>query len=1372
MAVNKLLVDFLLLHFCKQILLTKKLRKYYNYYRKEVCNGEDKSLSSLSSPKSDTIDSILTTSYSHSSKRLLKNLFEQFSIMIGCSECTCLKLKSFETITARDLNHNTCHRNRLIVKKLADSNSEWQIARCSLDFYTKPLLCQSSGITCSLFDSCPYAHNEVELSLWREVRKLPGVFLEKMFSDILESTLYADVFLHYLKKKDYSVKILCKACVKTKNFLSAVKAKHKPKCQADHDWKSKADVCIVNKSQEVYYFTDMCVSTSEISSLDEQIMVGINEINNQFKIGKDKMVKMFENPGGTQQKNGNNAEDSFIEDNEQLNEICLNDVSNEVDNYDVDLDNAYYKLLPIEEAVLKMENDPEHFMLCKIKLEGTYEAIAVPINKDSSTIQINGRMNCGPCFDGDEVIVEIRSIKKLDTDTYLRRGKVIAIFKKIQSRKNATFLCSPDDFQSNLMKPLCGTVPKIHIRDKDVKNKMTIINKNNFVALYEMEDDEPIFKKFVELNAKNRQDKLFVVHITEWPLAYMYPSGYAAKFFPEGTDLKSSQIVINYTCHVPKRYEIGDWVALGSNFGTAQFINHYNIYADREDLRSEFILSIDPPDCKDIDDALSITVESDCYKVGVHIADVSFLVKKDSVLDKEAFKRCVSFYPKTKEGPIHMLPSELSEYCCSLLPDRDRPCISVIFHVDFSGNIINHKIFRSLIRSKKKLTYSEAQEIMYPQTSLQVNTDDILRNTLLSLDAVAKLLRHKRLGKSRHFLHFEKSIDSTIGHDFAAHFLVEELMIVANTVVASHLVKHYPKCTPLRKQGMPDKEEFDNWVKNHSHFKDIPSFIQRFLPILGVENSGQVINEIPVLKEIADLLRLATEQRDVQRIREILCAEEFHPLHVVALNDWYEIQKTAEYVCSGSTHLNDSSHFSLGVRFYTHFTSPIRRYMDIIVHRLLISSLIKCKKPAYTQKELIKICDQVNKINLRAKKYDKFCSSLVVASQLKSEAVFLPGILQQINDNNLSFAFPGVPKLQTNQRNIKFGLLDVCEKPVREQNNIHIELTWKRRIYDTRHNAITGRSKISTEPLSLRNDINIRHISSVLWKSMLEALEAGSDQRLLSDMQKVLALTNWNDPCICQELTSEMQGTKIVQHHVPFTLTLEKGTAMHVQFGAESVRGYIQPVITQLNLTPQFSLCIQHMNDPVKCFAEIATEPLLNQYSSLEEYQSIWRPLINMEAAYSAMRETDPVIIKNVSVELKQDANNKKFRYYGKLSLEKLFCRERSIHLVKSLKNGDEELHDYLCLKFELKSCKYEHSIVKSNTWVCHALAQHSSTGDDMVEDSSKNKSHTSNKIHVKFLVKHYISKPPRELFDEADLRCTVELHAKPLPHRYICYLL
>ena len=883
-----------------------------------------------------------------------------------------------------------------------------------------------------------------------------------------------------------------------------------------------------------------------------------------------------------------------------------------------------------------------------------------------------------------------------------------------------------------------------------------------------MIDNQLKFKKLVELNAKNRQDKLFVVHITKWSLAHMYPTGYAEKYLPEGTDLKSSQLIINYTCHVPQRYEVGDLVTLGSNFGTAQFISNYNIHAEREDLRNEFILTVDPPDCKDIDDALSITVELDYYKVGVHVADVSFLVKKDSFLDKEAFKRCVSFYPKSKEGPIHMLPSELSEYCCSLLPDRDRPCISVIFNVDFLGNIISHKIFRSLICSKKKLTYSEAQELMYPRTSLQAHSGDILRNTLLSLDAVAKLLRYKRLGKSRHFVQFEKSIDSTIGHDFAAHFLVEELMIVANTLVASHLAKRYPHCTPLRKQGVPDKEEFEAWLKNHDKFINFASFIQRFLPAMNVENSCQEkIEDVPILKEVAELLRQATGQKDAQRIREILCAEEFHPLHVVALNDWYDIQKTAEYVCIDSAHLNNSKHFCLGSKFYTHFTSPIRRYIDIVVHRQLISSLLKQKKPVYSKEEVTIICDQVNKKSSKAKKYNKLCSTLVIASLLKSRALFLPGILHQINDSSLSFALPGVPKLPISQRSIKFGLLDVCEKPVRAPDNKQVELNWKCRIYDTKHQETDGRLEKNTKPFSLPNDINIHHVPSELWHSLLATLEEGSDERLLLDTHKLLSVINCMNSNIL-ELTSEMQETKIVQHHVPFALTLERGTAMHVQFGAESVRGYIQPVITQLNLTPQFGLCIQHMNDPVKCFADIATEPLANQYSSLEEYQSIWRPLINMEAAYSAMRETDPIIIKNVSVELKKDVSNKSGKYYGKLYLEKLFCRERSINLVKSLKSGDEELHDYLCLKFKLKSQKYEHSVVKSNVWICHALALYTSNCDAIERNSNKNTSLAASKFYVEFLVKHFIFKPPQELFDEADLRCTVELHAKPLPHRYI----
>ena len=267
--------------------------------------------------------------------------------------------------------------------------------------------------------------------------------------------------------------MLCKTCVKTKNFSSAGKAKHKPKCQAGHNWKNEAELCVANECKELYYFADMCVSPTETTSFDEQIIVSINEIKNRFKIRGDKVMTLSEKPAKKPQRCENNSDSNniFIEDTEQFNKILLYDDSDEEDSVDNELNDVYYELKPVEEALMKREQDPKHFKLCKLKLEGTYEATATPVDEDSSAIQINGRMNCGPCFDGDEVIVEIKNVRKLDAETYVRRGKVIAIFKKVQPRTNATFICSPDDFQSNLMKPLCGTVPKIHLVDAVVCKK-------------------------------------------------------------------------------------------------------------------------------------------------------------------------------------------------------------------------------------------------------------------------------------------------------------------------------------------------------------------------------------------------------------------------------------------------------------------------------------------------------------------------------------------------------------------------------------------------------------------------------------------------------------------------------------------------------------------------------------------------------------------------------------------------------------------------------------------------------------------------------------------------------------------------------------
>ena len=1352
---------------------------------------------------------------------------KKFLMKTGCDKC-------YSVIIVNDNDRKQdctqCKRDKLVAKQIVNEESKWEIVRCTVDFDYVIEQCTFSKSSCQ-GENCKNAHNRVEFQIWLEAREHLLSTLSDFFLDFIESHMYAEILLQYfIATEGYSVQLLCKQCLQEGNFESASKKRHKPLCKNEHNWDN---VCLSfisedNHGQKRHWFGNADLAPVGSKHYMESITVCINEMEKNMPSDKiftlAKKVSHNSERYKTREKSSANNEalveittmtdeerdinDALFDNINDFNECSDDDDSDADFNSDCDemknLNNEnygdiYYKTIPANEAFEKKEENPENFKLCRVKLDGIYDTIATPIDENFPSILIRGRMNCGPCFEGDEVIVELLQVKKLDSDrhisefeitanqlnstevlakknsetTTIQRGKVISVVKKARKRQGSKFICTVDDYVSNLVKPLCGTVPKVHLVNGALRKTFNEDDINNYVGLYTMEKNNLKLKKIVKLNDKNRQDKLFVVCYIKWSKIHMYPLGYATSCLSQGTDLASNQRIIDYACHVPKRYPQDTLLKMEINF--SDVIS--NISCSREDLREEYVVTIDPPDCRDIDDALSIQQKDDHYIIGVHIADVSFFVPKGSKLDREAFERCRTFYPKVKEGPIHMLPAELSQNYCSLLPNRDRPCISVILSIDFNGNLLDSKITRTLIHSKKKLSYSDVQKIIFSPNSVATESDE-LRIMLMQLNTVAQLLRKKRLGKSLHFFQFENSISSNDGHNFAAHFLVEEFMILANTCVAEHLCKIFPYCTPLRMQGRPDDEEFDEWIKSYPYSSNIASFIQRYLPsestFFGDSNScDQSHSHVPLLKEMGQMLIEALQQKNAQRIREILGAEAFHPLHAIALNDWFEIQRHAEFICTGTSKLSNHGHFSLGKQCYTQFTSPIRRYMDIVVHRLVVASLLDPASLVYSKDEILKICQRVNLCASSAKKYEKFSNSLAAAAFLLSDPTFFAGILVDIDKNNLCFSFPELPELKQGQKKITFSNLDVCERPFHpekrgvDDNTIikdetQIIFKWNRRIYDVDYLAKVGRLKSDAkDPVCLSRNYHVRKVPLKTWLQVVAALDSQSNERLIEEVKQVIPfLKQYPD---CPEVTSEMKESKIVHHHVPFKLQLEKAATLHVQFGAESFRGILQPAITMLNLTPEYSICIQHMNDAIKCFSDIAVKAVKDQYDSVEEYQNIWQPIIDMEAAYAAVKDADPVTIRNVSVYL-QESDNLPNQYCGQLSLNIMFCKERCINLLRNSKDAEEDMHDYLCLKFPLNPRHYDRSMVKENTWVCHALAQHGAVSDDNSESSNID----SDQICVDFFVHHFNTEPPKELLGNSQLKCTVELLSKPLPHRLV----
>ena len=341
--------------------------------------------------------------------------------------------------------------------------------------------------------------------------------------------------------------------------------------------------------------------------------------------------------------------------------------------------------------------------------------------------------------------------------------------------------------------------------------------------------------------------------------------------------------------------------------------------ARREDFREVFTCTIDPKDAKDFDDALSIRKQGKLWEVGVHIADVSHYVKEGSPIDKEATKRATSVY--LVDRTIPMLPERLCNFICSLRPDEEKLCYSVVFTLDDEANVKNYRIVHTVIKSNRRYAYEEVQDILESSTSSKSSksSTDPYAEELRTLDKLAKKLRERRFKGGavkfdREELHFD--IDEQ-GKPIRAYFkksndatqLIEEFMLLANRTVAEHIGK---VDKPKAKSPQPKaKKTFVYRVHDQpdpTKLETLREFVVKFGYKMKTAGTKGAISKS--LNALMDACQGKKEQNLIE---------------TVALRAMMK----AKY----STH--NIGHYGLAFEYYTHFTSPIRRYPDTMVHRLL-----------------------------------------------------------------------------------------------------------------------------------------------------------------------------------------------------------------------------------------------------------------------------------------------------------------------------------------------------------------------------------------------------------------------------------------------------
>ncbi|KAI5645417.1 RNB domain-containing protein [Phthorimaea operculella] len=563
------------------------------------------------------------------------------------------------------------------------------------------------------------------------------------------------------------------------------------------------------------------------------------------------------------------------------------------------------------------------------------------IDRSEQDILIDGIKNRNRALEGDVVVVQLFSDSEDEEENSddknkqpQKKGKVVYIKEKVHTRTCiGTLKLMPDkNRQKALFVPRDHRVPRLNIPFTSWPD--------NFYQ-----------------EAKNYENTLFLAKILEWTDTRFALGKIVCNIGQSGDMISETKAILAQTDL--------DITPFGSQFRDfyprLDYVIPEEEFKLREDCRKLCLFSIDPFNCRDIDDAMSCReLENGNYEIGVHISDVSHFLAENTPLDEKVAEKATTIY--MVERAYHMLPDELC-MLCSLFPGVDKLAFSVFWEITPDAKVLSHRFAKTIIHSCCQLAYDHAQSVLdnkedaeasFPETYNGYGFKDIAKTIKILGKIAAKFRKNRFEGgalridqpKVSFHLHPSNGLPESfwIYESKESHQLIEEFMLLANMTVAERIYEDHPKLAFLRCHPPP----------SGFMLKQLAKSLQPMGIELDISSAGDLHRSLLpyVSADCAD--------KGKAMVLNMLCAK---PM------------TRARYFCAGGNE-EDFSHYALNVPLYTHFTSPIRRYADIMVHRLLGASLKFREMPKWEVDQVRMVAAQCNKQKYNAKKAGELSTEL------------------------------------------------------------------------------------------------------------------------------------------------------------------------------------------------------------------------------------------------------------------------------------------------------------------------------------------------------------------------------------------------------------